>query len=101
MSKVRRMREPAGRVRFLSEEERAALLSACRRSGNPHLYHIVVLALSTGMRQGEILNLAWPDVDLKRGRLTLHKTKNGDRRGVLLAGYALELLRECAKVRRY
>jgi integrase len=38
---------------------------------------MVVLALSTGTRHGEIMGLTWDDVDLNRGRATLHETKNG------------------------
>lgn len=50
--------------------------------------------MSTGMRKGEILGLRWQQIDLARAHLTLHETKNGDRRGVPLAGLALSLLRD-------
>ena len=49
---VEKLEEPKGRVRFLDEEERESLLEACRESANSDLYTIVVLALSTAMRQG-------------------------------------------------
>jgi len=52
------------------------------------------------MRQGEILGLRWPDVDLSRGWILLHETKSGDRRGVPLRGAARESLEKWAKVRR-
>lgn len=100
MRKVRRPKEPRGRVRFLDDEERARLLEHCKASSYPHLYTLVVLALSTGMRQGEMLALTWPDIDLTRGRLILHETKNGTRRAVPLVGHAKELLGQMAKVRR-
>ncbi|MDS4040831.1 MAG: site-specific integrase [Candidatus Competibacter sp.] len=100
LRKVSKPQEPRGRVRFLSDEERAVLLRECQTSANPYLYPVVVLALSTGMRAGEIMNLEWRDVDLARGWITLRETKNGERRGVPLAGMALELMREHAKVRR-
>ena len=100
MAKVSKPSEPRGRVRFLSNEERAALLSACEQSSNPYLLPVVVLALSTGMRAGEIMNLEWRDVDLTRGWLTLRETKNGDMRGVPLTGKALELVKEHARTRR-
>jgi integrase len=111
MRKVSGLTEPRGRVRFLGEDttdpdgktidgERTRLLKACQASSNPYLYPVVVLALSTGMRQGEIMGLKWEDVDLHQGRITLHETKNGERRVVPLVGKALELLKEHDKVRR-
>ena len=100
LRKVTKPKEPRGRVRFLSDDERARLLAECEASANPYLFPVVVLALSTGMRQGEIMNLEWRDVDLTRGWITLRETKNGERRGVPLAGKALGLLRQHAKVRR-
>ncbi|NEX19754.1 site-specific integrase [Thiorhodococcus mannitoliphagus] len=100
MRKVERPTEPDGRVRFLSDEEREALLTACRESRNPWLHTVVVLALSTGMRKGELMGLRWPDVDLPRGRITLRETKNGETRVVPLTGPALALLKEHAKVKR-
>jgi integrase len=98
--KVRKPKEPRGRVRFLSDSERETLLKACGESKNPVLYPVVVLALSTGMRQGEILNLTWADVDLAGGRITLHDTKNNERRVVPLAGHAMSVMKDYAKVRR-
>lgn len=93
MRKVRKPTEPRGRVRFLSDDERERLLSACRESDNPYLYPAIVLALSTGMRKGELMGLAWADVDMPGGRITLHETKNGERRVVPLVGHALEAVR--------
>jgi integrase len=100
MRKVTKLKEPRGRVRFLSNEERERLLAACQVSKNTSLYTIVVLALATGGRQQELLTLRWPDVDFKRGLLTFHQTKNGERRTLPLTGPALVLMRQHAKVRR-
>lgn len=94
MKKVSKPKQGRGRVRFLSEEERERLLESCKKSTNPFLYPVVVLALSTGMRQGEIMHLAWKDIDLEKGRITLHETKNGERRVVPIAGLALNLLKQ-------
>ena len=85
--------------RFLSDEERDSLLSACSEI-NPTLHLLVVLALSTGARRGELLNLRWPQVDLNQGQATLLKTKNKDIRTLPITGYALELLKEYRKVPR-
>lgn len=100
MRKVTKPKESRGRVRFLSDDERIRLLKFCKESSNPYLYAVVVLALSTGMRQGEIMGLTWDVVDLNQGRAILHETKNGERRAVAITGHALELLKELSKVRR-
>jgi integrase len=94
MRKVKKPIESRGRVRFLDDNERAKLLAVCKESPNKMLYVCVVLALSTGMRQAELMGLKWSDVDLKNGVAILHETKNGERRRVPLSGYALDLLKE-------
>lgn len=95
--KVFRLKIPRGRTRFLLEEERVKLLTACRNSRHPYLYLVVVLCLSTGARKMEILGLKWKEVDMERKVITLHETKNGERRLLPLAGHALELMQEHAK----
>lgn len=100
MGKVKKLGEPRGRVRFLSDAERKALLAACRESASPVLYPIVVVALSTGMRQGEILGLTWDRVDLKRGAIVIEETKNGERRTVPLMGHAADTMRAYRKTHR-
>ena len=99
MRKVTKPKEPRGRVRFLSDEERARLLGECKQTDSQYLYTAVVLALSTGGRKLEILGLNWKDIDFGRGIITLHETKNGERRVLPLAGHALELMKQQAKVR--
>src|SRR5262249_5120466 len=64
--KVSKPKEPRGRVRYLTHDERERLLEACRQSRNKYLHIVVVLALSTGGRRGELLNLRWADVNFKR-----------------------------------
>jgi integrase len=80
--KITKPKESRGRLRFLSDEERQLLLNECKQSKNSHLYHIVLIALATGMRRGEILNLKWSDIDLEKDRIVLHETKNGEKRVV-------------------
>jgi integrase len=100
MRKVKKPKESNGRVRWLDDEERVKLLTACKESPNSMLYLCVILALSSGMRQAELMGLKWQDVNLKDGYLILHETKNGDRRRVPLSGLGLLLLQEYAKIRR-
>lgn len=90
--KVSKRQEPQGRVRFLSDDERNRLLDAVKHASNPYLYPAVVLAISTGARKMEILNLKWTDIDLNENWIRLEKTKNGTRRGLPLKDLALELM---------
>ena len=99
ITNITKYRESRGRVRFLSDDERKKLLEACQQSDNPHLYKVVVLALSTGARKMEILGLQWKDIDFERGLIILQETKNGDRRVIPLQGYAMNLMRDHSKVR--
>jgi integrase len=100
MRRVSKLKEPRGRVRFLSGDERTRLLHACRESSNPYLYPAVVFSLSTGARRMEIMSLRWADIDVQRGMIVLHETKNDERRALPLQGHALALIKELGKVRR-
>lgn len=97
---ISKLKEPRGRVRFLDDIERENLLVACKESGSKYLYLVVILALSTGARKMEILGLLWKDVDLVRGVIVLHETKNNERRVLPLTGHALNLMKQHAKVRQ-
>jgi len=100
MRKVTKPRQARGRERFLSDDERQRLLAVCKTSSSQFLYAVVIVAISTGMRSGEIMTLRWSQIDLARGQILLNDTKNGTSRAVPLAGHALALMQEIAKVRR-
>lgn len=95
--------ESRGRVRYLSNDERERLLSACQASTWPRLYLLVLMALTTGARRGELLSLRWKDIDLERGEAIIGEdadteTKNGDARClILLPQVATELERFAPK----
>ena len=79
------LRNPAPkneRLRYLTTDEIGRLLAACRSEDvrKSHLYPIVLLALHTGMRKGEILNLTWDRVDLANGVIIVTGTKSGENR---------------------
>lgn len=92
LQSVERRAEGRGRIRMLSDAERDALLVACRKSPHKKLLVLVLAALSTGARVGELMKLTWADVDLDRGVARLLDTKNGEERTVPLAGEARSLL---------
>jgi integrase len=79
---------PAGRIRYLQPTEIKTLLESCHAWLRP----IVGLAVSTGMRRGEILGLRWLDVDIAHARILLPQTKNGDGRIVYLNKSAQAIL---------
>lgn len=86
---IEKHKEARGRVRYLSDDERERLLAACRKSPWPRLYLLVLMALTTGARRGELLSLRWKDVDLERGEARIGEdadteTKNGDARCLIL-----------------
>ncbi len=96
-------RVPRREMRTLSPEQAQQFLASA--DGDP-LEALYVLALSTGMRQGEILGLHWRDVDLDSGvarvtgslartksGLTFGETKSGRTRQVALSGLAIDALR--------
>ncbi len=94
LERVSKGAEHKGRVRFLSDDELPRFLQACRESSNPELYLAVVLALTTGGRQSEVMALRWRQIDLKRRTAMLGDTKNGDARALPLSGEALALLQK-------
>jgi integrase len=57
--------------RHLTPEQVKALLSAAR---GDRLVALYVLAISTGLRQGELLGLWWEDIDLDTGTLSVRRT---------------------------
>ncbi len=98
--RVSRPSEPEGRVRFLSNAERKRLLDAVKDSAHSHLYAIVLIALTTGARRGEILKLRWNDVDLSSRRAVLHDTKNKEHRALTLVPQVVDELKKLRKIRR-
>lgn len=82
-----------GRSRRLTVAEEAVLLAACRNSRSVNLEPIVILAIETAMRLGELLSLKWADTRLDRRTVELHLTKNGESRSVPLSNRATTVLR--------
>ena len=86
------VRKPAAsrpRERRLVGDEEARLLASCADWLRP----MVILALETGMRKGEILALRWENVDLAKRVALLPDTKNGTARHVPLSSRAGDVLK--------
>jgi len=87
--KVKPLKEPPGRPRYLTPEEARRLLAEYKKR---LLREIVTVALNTGMRRGEILALKWENVDLRNGYVQVVQSKNGESRTVPInrRGYGLQ-----------
>jgi len=66
--------------RYLSDEERIKLLAECKKSTWNKMHLLVLLAITTGMRRGELLGLRWNNIDFNKGLAKLTNTKNGESR---------------------
>lgn len=91
---IKRMSEPQGRMKRLPIGAETILLASCRELSLGYLSDIVVVALETGMRCGEILSMRWEDVDFTNRRVLLRHTKNGDSRQVPLTSRAKTILQQ-------
>lgn len=83
------------RDRWMTQEEEDILLS----HSPPWLKEIIIFALNTGMRRGEILNLSWKTIDLFRRTITVMESKNNEKRTIPMNEKVYALLKEKAKVR--
>ena len=77
---IRSKPENNERIRFLSDDERKRLLKACRASKWSKLYLLVLMAITTGARKGELLNLKFSDIDFGRQTAFVKTSKNGQPR---------------------
>ena len=91
---VRKPSAGTGRNRRLLPEEERRLFTACDEASNPMLGWMVRLAISTGMRAGEIQSLCRGQVDLTKRVVRLSKTKNGTARTIPLTRLAVQVLQE-------
>jgi integrase len=78
--RVRKFRTGCGRTRYLTFDEEAKLFE--KLQGQEWVQRIVTMAINTGMREGEIFDFTWFDVDLPRGVIHIRVSKNGKDRFV-------------------
>ncbi|HEY4832289.1 MAG TPA: site-specific integrase [Waddliaceae bacterium] len=98
-SDLTKLKESKGRDRTLNADEADRLLAECRESQNPYLYCITLMAITTGMRQGEILKLEWSHMDLEAHIAHIKESKNGRPRSVPLVSEIVEELKKLYNVR--
>lgn len=92
VKRVRKPKPPVGRSRRVLPREDKKIRKLCHDHENPELLSIYILALSTAMRQGEILKLRWEHIDMKHQTAHVPDTKNGTSRDVPLSLEAREAI---------
>ena len=80
---VKKPKLPQSRDRRLTNGEAQRIMDYA--SNDLNLYSIITVALETAMRQGEIINLKWEDVNINKRIASLSDTKNGSKRDVPLS----------------
>ena len=93
---VDRCKEAASGWRWLTPEQAKRLVEACDKAPEQgrHLRPLVITALYTGMRRGELLSLRWENVHLGRAELEVIASKSGYRRTVPLRSEVVNALRK-------
>ncbi|MGN6083178.1 tyrosine-type recombinase/integrase [Trinickia sp.] len=91
--KVARPKSPPHRDRILKPSEEKTLLAEANTSLRP----VIVFALETAMRAGEIMNAKWTDIDWERRVIHLPRTKTDQPRDVPLSPKALAALESLPK----
>jgi len=96
MKGIKLLKEPPGRLRFLSIEEADRLLNNIPEGTKA----IVIFALNTGLRKSEILNIQWKDTDLKNRLVVVEKSKTNERRIVPMNDIVYNLLVKLSQGRK-
>ncbi|OAM33539.1 hypothetical protein A7Q01_00875 [Eikenella sp. NML96-A-049] len=92
--KLKLHKEPKKRIRWLYPEEARRLVNALAHL--PYMQHLVIFSLATGLRQANVLNLKWEQIDLKRQAAWIYpdQAKAGKAIGVPLNHTAMQVLME-------
>jgi len=95
--RVKLLKEPPGRMRYLETGEIRALLKECPQ----YLRNIVVIALNAGLRKSEIFNLKWDDVDLEAKTIIVRNSKNNEHRIIPINANVYAILRSIRRRGEY
>ncbi|WP_394370631.1 tyrosine-type recombinase/integrase [Eikenella corrodens] len=94
-------KEPKKRIRWLYPEEAQRLVNAL--DSLPYMQHLVIFSLATGLRQANVLNLKWEQIDLRRQVAWIYpdQAKAGKAIGVPLNHTAMQVLMDRPRVSDY
>ena len=99
--KLKLHKEPKKRIRWLYPEEAQRLVNAL--DSLPYMQHLVIFSLATGLRQANVLNLKWEQIDLRRQVAWIYpdQAKAGKAIGVPLNHTAMQVLMDRPRVSDY
>jgi len=97
VEKVKKFKEPIYKVRILNALEIKRILDVA----NSHLKPILIVALNTAMRRGEILSLKWENVDLLKRRIHIEDSKSGKSRDIPMNNAVVEALSVITQYNKY
>jgi integrase len=92
LDRVRFPSPPKPREKRLKPGELQKLLQSANQSGSSYMPSLIILAVETGMRIGELLKIEWSDWDKQRAILHLRNTKNGRDRYIPLTPKANQII---------
>jgi integrase len=93
VANVKKFKEPNSKERILGPGEMKRLIDAAAN----HLEPILIVALNTGMRRGEILSLKWENINLSKRCIHIEDSKSGKSRDVPMNALVVEALSAIAQ----
>ena len=90
---LKREKEPNPRDRVLNDTEYSRLLEACSKSNNKYLKPMILFAMETAIRKGELLQLRYVNINFDKRTLLIPFTKIGKPRTIPLSQKAIDILR--------
>lgn len=91
------LKEENHKLRFLEKEEIIKLIECATDQCKP----LITIAIFTGMRRGELLNLKWRDIDFNQGIIHLLVTKSGKKREIPMNDQVRQALLSIRKHKEY
>ncbi|MFH1153198.1 MAG: site-specific integrase [Pseudomonadota bacterium] len=83
----------------LTEQQLQSLVNAIQKDDHPQAGPLMLIALFTGMRRGELFNLKWSDIDFDRGFINIRDPKGGKDKTIPLNDQAREVFESHPRTR--
>lgn len=98
LKQIKKLKQDNYKIRFLTKDEETALFKVLQKNRAYHYFiPIVICALQTGMRKGEIINLKWSNIDFDNKFIELLQTKSGKARKIPISD---KLMSELLKLKQ-